>query len=90
MAQIAPLLQEADTVVIAPFLTHVGARQVPQGGGKLVTAVGFSGPGSQLFGDLLDMAPEKTVVVALGSPYLIEDFPQIQNYVCTYSLASTG
>jgi len=90
MAQIAPLLQEADTVVIAPFLTHVGARQVPQGGGKLVTAVGFSGPGSQLFGDLLDMAPEKTVVVALGSPYLIEDFPQIQNYVCTYSLASTA
>ncbi|HET9792265.1 MAG TPA: glycosyl hydrolase, partial [Candidatus Angelobacter sp.] len=35
-------------------------------------------------------APNKTVVVALGSPYLAQSFPQIQNYVCTFSSASTS
>ncbi len=83
-------LKEADKVVIAPFLTHIAPRQVPQRGGKLSTAVGFAGPGAQLFQELLAVAPEKTVIVALGSPYLIEDFPQLQNYICTYSLASTA
>lgn len=82
-------VNEADTVVIAPFLTHIAPRQLPQSG-KLTTAVGFSGPGAQLFSDLLAAAPEKTIIVALGSPYLIEDFTSIRNYICTYSLASTA
>lgn len=83
-------VNEADTVVIAPFLTHIAPRQLPQNG-RLTAAVGFSGPGAQFFSDLLAAAPDKTIIVALGSPYLIEDFPSsIRNYVCTYSLASTA
>ena len=31
------------------------------------------------------MAAEKTVVAALGSPYIIAQFPEIQTYLCTYS-----
>lgn len=30
------------------------------------------------------------MVIALGSPYLIGDHPQIQNYICTYSLTPTA
>jgi beta-N-acetylhexosaminidase len=29
-------------------------------------------------------------VVALGSPYLIENYPNIQSYICTYSLEATA
>ena len=29
-------------------------------------------------------------MVALGSPYLIANFPQIQNYMCTYAMATTS
>jgi beta-N-acetylhexosaminidase len=36
------------------------------------------------------IVPEKTVVVALGSPYLIENYPKIENYICTFSLVSTA
>jgi len=39
---------------------------------------------------ILAVAAEKTVVVALGSPYLIANFPQIQNYMCTYAMATTS
>jgi beta-N-acetylhexosaminidase len=48
------------------------------------------GPSGQLLQQVLAIAPEKTVVVALGSPYLIESFPQIQTYLCTYAMASTS
>jgi len=89
-SSIFALVNSADAIIIAPFLTHIAPKQVPQGGGRLITAVGFSGQGAQVFSDLLAVAPEKTVVVALGSPYLIESFPQIRNYICTYSLASTA
>jgi beta-N-acetylhexosaminidase len=34
---------------------------------------------------ILDHAAEKTAVLAMGNPYLAEDFPAIQNYVCAYS-----
>jgi len=88
-AVIIPALREADVVVIAAFITHAAPKQVSRGG-KLVNAVGFAGAGAQLLGELLAVAPEKTVVIALGSPYLIEDFPQIQNYICTYSLVTTA
>lgn len=82
-------LGNADAVVLAPFVVHVTPRLVSYGT-RMTQEVGFAGAGAQLFGELLAVAPEKTVVVALGSPYLIESFPQIKNYVCTYSLASTA
>jgi beta-N-acetylhexosaminidase len=37
--------------------------------------------------NLLKAANDKTVVVALGNPYLIAQYPAIQNYVCTFSNA---
>jgi beta-N-acetylhexosaminidase len=40
---------------------------------------------SLLLQNLLDSAARKTVVVAAGNPYLAQDFPAIQNYICTFS-----
>ncbi len=36
---------------------------------------------------MIKAAAEKTVVVALGSPYVIVQYPAIQNYLCTFSNA---
>jgi beta-N-acetylhexosaminidase len=44
------------------------------------------GPATVL-ANLLKAANDKTVVVALGNPYLIAQYPAIQNYVCTFSNA---
>ena len=32
----------------------------------------------------------KTAVLAMGTPYLTEDFPAIQNYICTFSNATVS
>jgi len=39
---------------------------------------------------MLQRAGQKTVVVALGNPYLAGDFPEVQNYVCTFSNATVS
>jgi len=45
------------------------------------------GDSATLFKNLLDSASAKTVVVAMGNPYLAKDFPEVQNYMCTFSAA---
>jgi beta-N-acetylhexosaminidase len=58
--------------------------------GRPITAVGLSGESAEFLDDIVATGPEKTVVVALGSPYVIQNYPKIQNYVCTYSLTTTA
>ena len=72
---------DADEVVIAAYLVHHGARQIAVDG-VATTLFGLMGPSGRLLQQILTVAPEKTVVVALGSPYLIENFPQIQVHLC--------
>jgi len=40
---------------------------------------------SSVLANVLKAANDKTVVVALGSPYILAQYPTIQNYVCTFS-----
>jgi beta-N-acetylhexosaminidase len=88
-SEVLPLVKNAERVVVAAFVTHVPGRQVISHG-RPITAVGLSGESAEFLEDIVSAAPQKTVVVALGSPYLIENYPKIQNYVCTYSLTSTA
>jgi beta-N-acetylhexosaminidase len=39
---------------------------------------------------ILDRAANRTVVLAMGNPYLVQDFPTIENYVCAFSNASVS
>jgi len=39
---------------------------------------------------LLDQAGVRTVVLAMGSPYLILSYPNIQSYACAFSSVSTS
>jgi beta-N-acetylhexosaminidase len=82
-------IQGAGKVVIAAYVYHTAARQTVVGE-KLVNLYGLAGPSGELLKQVLAMASEKTAVVALGSPYLIENFPQIQTYICTYATDSTS
>lgn len=45
---------------------------------------------SALLDNILRRASDKTVVLAMGSPYLTDDFPAIQNYICTFSNATVS
>jgi len=38
----------------------------------------------------LDHAGRKTAVLAMGNPYLAQDFPTVENYICTFSNATVS
>ena len=70
----------AERIIAAIFVT-------PSAGRTAVTDIGPSldrGP-SGVLANVIKAASDKTVVVALGSPYIIAQYPAIQNYVCTFS-----
>ena len=58
--------------------------------GRVANTVGLTDAGEVLLQKVLDQAAEKTVVVAMGNPYLAQDFPTIQNYLCTFSNATVS
>lgn len=87
--QVLDSMKQADEVVVAAYVVHGGARQTVVDG-KTVISYGLRGPSGVLLQKIVAAAPEKTVVVALGSPYLISNFPQIQNYICAYAMSTTS
>jgi beta-N-acetylhexosaminidase len=82
-------VKDAGKVVVAGYLSPVAGKQVMVDG-QLTNTVGLDQPDSDLLGLILSAAPAKTVVVAMGSPYLAQSFPQVQNYICTFSNASSS
>jgi len=82
-------VKDAEKVVIAAYASPVAGKQVMVNG-KLVNTVGLEQASGQLLMQVLDIAAEKTVVVALGSPYLAQNYGAVQNYICTYSNATTS
>jgi len=88
-ADILSAVGKAEGVVVAAYVAHNQARQV-MSNGKTSTSFGLLGPSGQLLQRVLEAATDKTVVVAFGSPYLIESFPNIQTYICAYAMASTS
>jgi len=83
-ADVLKALDEAESVVAAVYA--VPAPGVRGSGG----AVRPTDPTGALLQQILDHAGVKTAVVAVGNPYLAQDFPTIQNYLCTFSTMSVS
>jgi beta-N-acetylhexosaminidase len=83
-ADVLKAVDEAESVIAAVYAVPTpGVR----GNGTEVRA---TDPSGSLLGDILDHAAAKTVVVAVGNPYLAENFPSVQNYLCTFSSATVS
>jgi len=80
--EVLKAVTEAKTVVAAVYV-------VPNAG-KVGNSVAMEDASGALLQELLNRAAEKTVVVAMGNPYLAADFPKIENYMCTFSNASVS
>lgn len=85
-----PLIEQAlpqtQVVLAAVYVTPTAGRAV-QVGTAYTGSVGINPALLRLLKDVLLKAPEKTVVLALGNPYVASDFPDVQNYICTFSNA---
>ncbi len=80
--EVLKAVDEAKTVVAAVYVVPTA--------GKAGNAVAMADATGALMQRVLDRAAEKTVVVAMGNPYLAADFPKIENYMCTFSNATVS
>jgi beta-N-acetylhexosaminidase len=80
--QVLKAVDEAQTVVAAVYVIPTA--------GKVGNSVAMGDATGTLLQQLLDHAAEKTMVIAMGNPYLASDFPRIENYMCTFSNASVS
>jgi beta-N-acetylhexosaminidase len=80
--EVLKAVDEAQTVVAAVYVIPTA--------GKIGNSVGMADASGTLLQQVLDHAAEKTVVVAMGNPYLASDFPKIENYMCTFSNATVS
>jgi len=75
---------QARVVVVAVYIVPSAARSKKVAHGEKHPA-SLPAPTSSLLERILGLAAEKAVVLAMGNPYLADDFPAIQNYICTFS-----
>jgi beta-N-acetylhexosaminidase len=82
-------VDQAQQVVVAVYVVPSAARTRTVARGQKNSA-SLPDSTAKLFGRILDRAAEKTAVLAMGTPYLTEDFPMIQNYICAFSNAKVS
>jgi beta-N-acetylhexosaminidase len=82
-------VDNARSVIAAVYEVPV-AGKVMKGANGLTNSVGLSDASGALLQKVLDRAAEKTVVLAMGNPYLAQDLPAVQNYLCTFSNATVS
>jgi beta-N-acetylhexosaminidase len=80
--EILKAIDQAETVVAAVYVIPTA--------GKVGNSMAMADATGTLLQQLLNHAAAKTVIVAMGNPYLATDFPNIENYMCTFSNATVS
>jgi beta-N-acetylhexosaminidase len=80
--EVLKAVDEAQTVVAAVYVIPTA--------GKVGNSMAMADATGTLLQQLLDRAAAKSVVIAMGNPYLASDFQKIENYMCTFSNATVS
>ncbi len=83
-------VEAAEHVIAALYVVPVAGKAMRAAGGGLTNTVAMNGATGSLLTAILERAADRTVVLAMGNPYVVQDFPAIQNYVCAFSNASVS
>jgi beta-N-acetylhexosaminidase len=80
--QILKAVDEAQAVIAAVYVIPTP--------GSTKNSVAVADATGTLLSKLTEHAGQKMAVVAMGNPYVGSDFPEIQNYLCTFSNAAVS
>ena len=80
---------EADKIVVAVYASPSAGKMVKTDG-AVQNSVSLPEESANLLRQILKTGAAKTMVVAIGNPYLAKDFPEVQNYLCTFSAAQVS
>jgi beta-N-acetylhexosaminidase len=84
-------VDQAQTVIAAVYVVPTAGQAMRvKGANGLTNSVALNDASGTLLQAILDHAAERTAVLAMGNPYVAQDFPAIQNYLCTFSNASVS
>jgi len=89
-APVVGAVEAAEHVIAALYVVPVAGKAMRAAGGGLTNTVAMDDATGALLGAILDRAAERTVVLAMGNPYVVQDFPAIQNYLCAFSNATVS
>ena len=87
--EVLKAVDQAKAVIAAAYVVPIAGRAVP-GPNGLTNTVAVSDANGALLQEIVKHAAEKTVLLAMGNPYMAEDFPAVQNYLCTFSNAAVS
>ena len=77
-------VDKAEKIIVALYEVPVSGKVVRGAAGD-GNSVALQGSSAALLQSVLQSAAPKTVVAAMGSPYIVSQFPEIQTYLCTFS-----
>jgi len=82
--------RQAKTVIAAVFVVPVAGRVVRNAAGGIANQVALPNASAVLVQTVVQAAADKTVVVAMGNPYIGDQLPGVQTYLCTFSNATVS
>ncbi|PYV59358.1 MAG: hypothetical protein DMG98_05735 [Acidobacteria bacterium] len=77
---------EAAKIVVAVYASPTAGKMIRTNSG-VRNSLSLGGDSTSLLLQILRSQVQKTILVAMGNPYLAKDFPEVQNYLCTFSAA---
>ncbi len=83
-------VEAAEYVIAAVYVIPTAGKAMRGAGGDLKNTVAMDEATGSVLSAILDRAASRAVVLAMGNPYVVQDFPAIQNYVCAFSNATVS
>src|SRR5207302_9708397 len=77
---------EAAKIVVAVYASPTAGKMIRTNSGAR-NSLSLGDDSASLLRQILMYQAAKTVLVAMGNPYLAKDLPEVQNYLCTSSTA---
>jgi beta-N-acetylhexosaminidase len=77
-------VDQAQDVVAAVYIVPAAGKAIQTANG-VTNSVAMADASGALLQKILEHAAPKTIVLAMGNPYLAQDFPAVENYICTFS-----
>lgn len=87
--EVLTAVDQARAVIAAVYVVPTAGKVSPSAKG-LTSTLALNDANGILLQAILDRAAAKAAVLAMGSPYLAQDFPSVQNYLCTFSNAGVS
>ena len=83
-------IKQAQQVVLAVYSVPTAGKVAVNAAGQIANSVSMGEASASLVRRILADANARSVMIAMGNPYVASDFPEVQNYLCTFSNATVS